>query len=246
MIKRRFYKLDHGDRDAPSESSSSSDSELEAEATEETEGEEEEEEDGDNDDRVAEVRGGQAASSSSGYESEDSSANEFNLDSSGLPASEDDGGARNDGESILESHASGEGNAEHHTSVPEVGDIPSDFADCVVKRKSVFKCKLCPRIVCLTEDSLKAHLKSKRHARSEKLLREGRLKLMLDDDGKANGEVDPENNSSAQILPKTPVRAKRRHIHSNNFKKKKGKGSSLDHARQSAMNPAKKRLRDDK
>ncbi|XP_027073266.1 uncharacterized protein [Coffea arabica] len=247
MIKRRFYKLDHGDRDAPSESSSSSDSELEAEATAETESEEEEEERGDNDDRIAEVRGGQAVSSSSGYESEDSSANELNLDSSvGLPTSEDDGGSRNDGENILESHPSGDGNLEHHNSVPEVSDIPSDFADRVVKCKSVFKCKLCPRIVCLTEDSLKAHLKSKRHARSEKLLSEGRLKLMLDDDGKANGEVDPENNSSAQISPKTPGRAKRRHIHSKNFKKKKGKGSSLDHARQSAKNPAKKRFRDGK
>ncbi|XP_071916370.1 uncharacterized protein [Coffea arabica] len=246
MIKRRFYKLDHGDRDAPSESSSSSDSELEAEATAETEGEEEEEEDGDNDDRIAEARGGQAVSSSSGYESEDSSANELNLDSSGLPTSEDDGGSRNDGENILESHPSGEGNVEHHNSVPEVSDIPSDFADRVVKCKSVFKCKLCPRIVCLTEDSLKAHLKSKRHARSEKLLREGRLKLMLDDDGKANAEVDPEDNSSAQITPKTPGGAKRRHIHSKNFRKKKGKGSSLDHARQWAKNPAKKRLRDGK
>lgn len=34
MIKRRFYKLDHDDRDA-SDPSSSSDSEIEAEATEE-------------------------------------------------------------------------------------------------------------------------------------------------------------------------------------------------------------------
>lgn len=42
MIKRRFYKLEHGDRDAPSESSSS-DFELEPEDTEESSGEEEEE-----------------------------------------------------------------------------------------------------------------------------------------------------------------------------------------------------------
>lgn len=66
MIKRRFYKLEHGDRDAPSESSS--DSEFEAEATEESEGEGEEggEEDGtDNDGRAAEVREDEAAFSSS-------------------------------------------------------------------------------------------------------------------------------------------------------------------------------------
>ena len=31
MIKRRFYKVDHGDRDGPDPSSSSSDSELEVE-----------------------------------------------------------------------------------------------------------------------------------------------------------------------------------------------------------------------
>ncbi|KAL3525495.1 hypothetical protein ACH5RR_013867 [Cinchona calisaya] len=247
MIKRRFYKLEHGDRDAPSESSSSSDSELEAEATEESDPEEEEE----YDERVAEVRKGGAASSysSSGYESEDSSAKELNLDSSGLPTSDDDGGSRNDRESFVESHATGKGKAEsinvQHNTVHEIGDIPSDVADCVVKRKSVFKCKLCPRIVCLTEDSLKAHLKSKRHSRSEKLLGEGRLKLMLVDDIKVDGEADPENNSSGQVSVKTPVMAKRRHIHSKKFKKKKGKDSRLDKARQSTKNPAKKRRRND-
>lgn len=55
MIKRRFCKLDHGDRDAPYESSSSSfDSELETKATEEDEQDQEqknhEEEDDDDDD----------------------------------------------------------------------------------------------------------------------------------------------------------------------------------------------------
>lgn len=37
----------------------------------------------------------------------------------------------------------------------------SDVLDCVLKSKSVFKCRLCPRIVCLTEETLKAHLTSK-------------------------------------------------------------------------------------
>lgn len=68
MIKRRFYKLEHGDRDAPSESSSSSDdSELEAAATEDEEEYEYEEED-DNDtkeeeDDVARLTGGNESSS---------------------------------------------------------------------------------------------------------------------------------------------------------------------------------------
>lgn len=39
--------------------------------------------------------------------------------------------------------------------------IPSDALAYVLKCKSVFKCRICPRIVCLNEDSLKAHLKSK-------------------------------------------------------------------------------------
>jgi hypothetical protein len=33
--------------------------------------------------------------------------------------------------------------------------------DCVIKCKSVFKCKLCPRIVCLSVDTMEAHLVSK-------------------------------------------------------------------------------------
>lgn len=57
MIKRRFYKLEHADRDQASDSSSSSDSELEAEATEESEG-----------DVVAEVKeNDEACSTSSGW-----------------------------------------------------------------------------------------------------------------------------------------------------------------------------------
>lgn len=55
MIKRRFYRNDHGDGDNASDSSSSSDSELDAEAAEETEAE----------DDVAVVREYHKASSSS-------------------------------------------------------------------------------------------------------------------------------------------------------------------------------------
>lgn len=36
-----------------------------------------------------------------------------------------------------------------------------DFPSCILKCKSVFKCKICPRIVCLNEDTMRAHLKSK-------------------------------------------------------------------------------------
>jgi len=61
MIKRRFFKLDHGDRDGSDPSSSSSDSELEAEA----EATEEESED----DATAEAKPNhdEAGSTSSGW-----------------------------------------------------------------------------------------------------------------------------------------------------------------------------------
>ncbi|CAA3004490.1 Hypothetical predicted protein [Olea europaea subsp. europaea] len=196
MIKRRFYRLEHGNRDAPSDSSSSSsDSEVEAEvqATEETEDEEENE--------VAELRENDQASSSSGYESEDSSVNEVNLDSSGLPTSDDDITTQNLMQIIAESRPSGKGNAEpvntEHNQ--ENDEIPLDAADCVLKLKSVFKCRLCPRIVCLSEETLKAHLTSKRHARSEKLLREGRLKLMLNSDGQIEGEAHSEMQDATAV-----------------------------------------------
>lgn len=39
--------------------------------------------------------------------------------------------------------------------------LPEDIPACILKCKSVFKCRLCPRVVCLNEETLKAHLKSK-------------------------------------------------------------------------------------
>eukprot|EP01018_Ginkgo_biloba_P027035 Gb_29741 [translate_table: standard] len=36
-----------------------------------------------------------------------------------------------------------------------------DLDDCVIKCKSVFRCKLCPRIVCLSQDTMRVHLDSK-------------------------------------------------------------------------------------
>ncbi|KAI3451798.1 hypothetical protein Pfo_008463 [Paulownia fortunei] len=198
MIKRRFYRFEHGNRDDPSESSSSSsDSEVEGEATDETEVEEEEEQE-EEENAVSDVREKGEASSSSGYESEDSSANEVNLDSSGLPTSDDDVAAQNGGQNIIGSFSTGEGNTvlARAQQSPEKDETHFDVTDCVLKCKSVFKCKLCPRIVCLSEETLKAHLNSKRHARSEKLLREGRLKLMLNDDGQIEGETHSENHAT--------------------------------------------------
>ncbi|XP_019266092.1 PREDICTED: protein PFC0760c isoform X3 [Nicotiana attenuata] len=233
MIKRRFYKLEHGDRDAPSESSSSSDdSELEAAATEDEEEYEYEEEDDndtkeeedDNDtkeeeDDVARLTGGNE--SSSGYESEDSSANEVNPDSSGLPSSDEDVTTLKDTKISGETHLLEKGIADldnaRNNSMPEEDDIPRDALDYVLKCKSVFKCRICPRIVCLTVQTLNAHLKSKRHARSEKLLKEGRLKVMLTEDGRIEGEIHPEEDS--------PIRGQQNPSAS----KKKSKGLKRQH-----------------
>ncbi|KAL3344458.1 hypothetical protein AABB24_023748 [Solanum stoloniferum] len=184
MIKRRFYKLEHGDRDAPSQSSSSSDSEFEAEETEDEE-EEEEEHDGNDvkeeDDGVARLTGG-------------------NESSSGLPTSDEDVTTlkdnKFDGESYLSEKVIAESDIMPNSSIPEEDEIPSDASDYVLKCKSVYKCRLCPRIVCLTVQTLIAHLKSKRHARSIKLLKEGRLKLMLNEDGRIEGEIHPEVEDS--------------------------------------------------
>ncbi|KAJ9562229.1 hypothetical protein OSB04_007389 [Centaurea solstitialis] len=216
MIKRRFFKQEHGDNDAASGSSSSSDSELDAEASVDSE----EEDDDHNNNMVAESRKkDQPCSSSSGsfllrsfailapswfvfitflcdfgtinltefcfagYESEDSSGNEVNLDASGVLSDDDGSGGEDYKQDVVNTPVFADNRSDKKA-------ITNDVLDCVLKSKSVFKCKLCPRIVCLTEETLKAHLKSKRHARSEKLLKEGRLKMMLNSDGEIEGEEE--------------------------------------------------------
>jgi hypothetical protein len=74
-----------------------------------------------------------------------------------------------------------------------------DFNNYILKCKSVYKCKLCPRIICLNEEMVRVHLKSKRHARSKKLLGEGRLKLMLNSDG----ELEEEQETHAERHART-------------------------------------------
>lgn len=195
MIKRRFYRFEHGDRDAPSDSSSSdSDAEAEAEATDGTEDEDEDEEDNE----VGEV-----------------GEKENMLSSSGLPTSDDDMTTETGEQNIVESFSRREGSTKlvNDRDKSEKNDAEFDMADCVLKCKSVFKCRLCPRIVCLSEETLKAHLNSKRHARSMKLLREGRLKLMLNDNGKIEGETELEKHATNTVSGQV-----------SSMPKKKGKG----------------------
>ncbi|XP_057770139.1 LOW QUALITY PROTEIN: rRNA biogenesis protein RRP36 [Salvia miltiorrhiza] len=211
MIKRRFYRYEHGDKDAASESSSSSSgSEVEAEATDATdiEEEEEEEEEAEEENVASDVREKGEASSSSGYESEDSSVNEVNLDSSGLPTSDED----TDSSNWQRNHCRTrkflwrrrKQFTYHSSGSPKKDETDFDTADCILRHKSVFKCRLCPRIVCLSEETLKAHLISKKHIRSEKLLREGRLKLMLNERGEIEGEVHYENNAPTTASGQKP------------------------------------------
>lgn len=244
MIKRRFYQLEHADKDEASDSSSSSDSELEAEAIEESEDEEIAE--------VAEVKvDNESCSTSSGYEGEDSSANEVDLDSSGLPISDDDADAdTGNGRQILtDSQLSGRHGSKTLETVSNIQaekeSLPVDIPACILKFKSVFKCRMCPRIVCLNEETLRAHLNSKRHSRSEKLLSEGRLKTMLNSDGEMeNQETAAEMNARILALPlgnKKRKNRKSQREQRRKIKKKIGSAENTGKASELTQSPAKKK-----
>ncbi|KAF9664015.1 hypothetical protein SADUNF_Sadunf17G0112200 [Salix dunnii] len=185
MIKRRFFKAEHGEKDeASSDSSSSSDSEAEASGQSEDDvvTEPEENSESEDDDTVAEPKedteSEASSSSSSGYESEDSSENAIDGDSSGricngkITIYNETGDDRKTltGIKIRKKQSNVKANEE---------SVPDDIQDCILKCKSVYKCRICPQTICLTEETMRAHLNSKRHARSEKLMKENRLKVML-------------------------------------------------------------------
>ncbi|XP_062150681.1 uncharacterized protein LOC133859325 [Alnus glutinosa] len=244
MIKRQFYKLEHANRDDASDSSSSSDSELEAEAI-----------DGSEDDAVAEVKeDNESCSTSSGYKSEDSSANEVDIDSSGLPISDDDSETGNEREILTDSQLSGQRGSKTLETQSDIAaekeSLPADIPACILKCKSVFKCRICPRIICLNEETLRAHLKSKRHARSEKLLNEGRLKAMLNSDGEIeNQETAAEMNARILALPlgnKKRKNRKRQGEQKRKTKKKMGYADNIGKERDSTKSPAKKRRKNEK
>ncbi|CAL4998880.1 unnamed protein product [Urochloa decumbens] len=208
MIKRRYFRQDHGDSgDSSSSSSSGSDSDrdvVEEAATddevEEQEREEEEaagEESGEEEEE--EELEQQIHEEISGYQSEDSSGNDVDG-----PSVDDDHSSPRDPEcheiSLPVKKPSG-AIADSAKSVANIDDaVETDFANCVLKCKSVYKCKLCPRIMCLNEDMVRVHLKSKRHARSKKLLGEGRLKMMLNSDGELEEEEETHAERHARTI----------------------------------------------
>ncbi|KAJ0971602.1 hypothetical protein J5N97_019561 [Dioscorea zingiberensis] len=200
MIKRRFFKQDHGEKSA-SDSSSSSDSSPEPSKEEELDGD---------DDAIGraedeEVEKPPSPSPGSGYETEDSSANGSEDDSSGLLSNvnEDSSGSPQKNQLDIGVHAE-----EKDEKVSKVGGRPCDpndpiqaeLANCILKCKSVFKCRLCPRIILLNDNTVRTHLSSKRHARSKKLLGEGRLKLMLNSDGEIEEEQETHAERHARTL----------------------------------------------
>lgn len=73
----------------------------------------------------------------------------------GLPTSDEDGAAQIGSQNLIGSFAGKEGNNS------KKDETKFDMTDYVLKRNSVFKCRICPRIVCLSEETLKAHLSSK-------------------------------------------------------------------------------------
>ncbi|KAJ0099352.1 hypothetical protein Patl1_21395 [Pistacia atlantica] len=240
MIKRRFYRLEHADTNdaADSSSSSDSDSELEGQATEESE-----------DDAVAEVNGNdESCSTSSGYEREDSSADEINVDSSGA-LNEDDAEIGNDEEIFVDNQLSSKQGAEvtKSNTIAEKASMAAGVPDCILQIKSVFRCRICPRIVCLTEETLRAHLNSKRHARSDKLLKEHRLKSILNDDGEIEnqetaGELHARIVALAENTEKNKNKNKRRHGKRNLSSKENANEKSITKtAKQLIESPAKKR-----
>ncbi|PUZ51552.1 hypothetical protein GQ55_6G196900 [Panicum hallii var. hallii] len=207
MIKRRYFRQDHGDNSASSSSSSSgSDSDRdvaeEAETDDEVEQQEVEqeeavgEESGEEEEKELEQ---QIQEESSGYQSEESSGNV--VDS---PSVDDDHSSPRDQECheiSLPVKKSSRANADSAKSGANTDDaVEADFANYILKCKSVYKCKLCPRIMCLNEEMVRVHLKSKRHARSKKLLGEGRLKLMLNSDGELEEEEETHAERHARTI----------------------------------------------
>ncbi|XP_066393400.1 rRNA-processing protein EBP2-like [Miscanthus floridulus] len=207
MIKRRYFRQDHGGNSGSSSSSSSSgcdsdrDSAEDAVSSEEVEEVQEEEavreESGEEKEEELEQ---QIEEESSGYQSEDNSGND--VDDASIDDDEHSSPRIQERREIsLPIKKSSSADADSAKSADNTDDtVDADFPNCILKCKSVFKCKLCPRLICLNEEMVKIHLKSKRHARSEKLLGEGRLKLMLNSDGELEEEQETHAERHARTI----------------------------------------------
>ena len=79
--------------------------------------------------------------------------------------SEDDAGTINDRQKLKRElsskHDSEILEGKSKVLADENKSLPADVSSYILKCKSVFKCRICPRIICLTEDTLRDHLQSK-------------------------------------------------------------------------------------
>ncbi|KAJ6999249.1 lisH domain-containing protein isoform X2 [Populus alba x Populus x berolinensis] len=130
--------------------------------------------------------------------------------------------------------------------------LPDDIPDCILKCKSIYKCRICPRIICLTEETMRAHLSSKRHARSEKLMKENRLKVMLNSDGEIENldeETHAERHARTVALAqgKSTKKNKGRQRQRKRLKKRKeGNAASMEKTTSKTKSPPKKRRKNEK
>ncbi|KAK9168949.1 hypothetical protein Syun_001089 [Stephania yunnanensis] len=265
MIKRRFYKQEHRDgdevSDSSSSSSSSSDDDNEGSDSEEAHVVEEDQEEVDGLEATGyreEVVGSQCSPSpDSGYESEDSSGNGLDCDPSGLII--DDYEERTDchigklSDSILPGKGDARAGEEREINIlDEKKFTQAEFSDFALKScNSLFKCRICPRIVCLTKDSMMSHLSSKRHTRSEKLFSKGKLKLMLNSDGEIEEEQETHAERHARTVAvsqePTEKRKKNKGRQRQRLRSKRKKvGNGLDDkGKQSMSKPLKRRRQND-
>ncbi|KAF2313824.1 hypothetical protein GH714_013667 [Hevea brasiliensis] len=215
MIKRRFYREEHGDRDAPSldssssdsSSSSSSDSEVEAEATKESEDHAVVAEPKEND---------EFCSSSSVYESKDISADDIDVDLAGF-TNEDDGTG-------------------NEKQIPVGPRLSSKHGAGILKKEFNGEAQ---------KESEPADMPDFRHARSAKLLKENRLKAMLNSDGEIENQETPtemHNRIVALAENKSKKKNKGRQRQKKRSRTKKGREIlNMEKTRGSTKAPAKKR-----
>lgn len=88
----------------------------------------------------------------------------FDIDvNPGLLFSEDDVGTVNEEPMLINKELPSECDSEKSNVLDEKKPLvlPRETQFYVLKFKSVFKCRICPRVICLTEDTLRVHLQSK-------------------------------------------------------------------------------------
>ncbi|KAG6511409.1 hypothetical protein ZIOFF_029477 [Zingiber officinale] len=215
MIKRRFYRHEHVDRDGHSSSSSDSDSdsvsEVQSDREVEPHGETETEEVGVIED---------SSDSDADEDDEDGEDSEDEMQQRRFPFSGSDFDKfPSERFSILLYDISAAVHPNIRSSEPIVGaeakkygtvnagDISVDCNDpiqadliFILKHKSVFKCRLCPKVICLSDETVKRHLSSKAHARFKKQFQVGTLKVMLNSDGEIEEEQETHAERYARIV----------------------------------------------